>query len=81
MFGKYNGFVSKARVSVFLNACIFFSSKSLMAKLVCHVSERNCMLYRCEKCPGSDSLTENTFRVQSVFLERSIEEDDELTFK
>jgi hypothetical protein len=27
--------------------------KSLMAKLVCDVSERNCMLRRCQKCPGS----------------------------
>ena len=30
--------------------------KSLMAKLVCDVSERNCMLHRCEKCPGSPSV-------------------------
>jgi hypothetical protein len=52
--------------------------KSLMAKLVCDVSERNCMLHRCEKCPGSDSLREH---LQSVYLERSIEEDDELAFK
>ena len=49
-----------------------------MEKLVCDVSERNCMLHRCEKCPGSDSLREH---LQSVFLERSIEEDDEPTFK
>ena len=52
--------------------------KSLMAKLVCDVSERNCMLHQCEKCPGSDSLREH---LQSVFSERSIEEDDELTCK
>ncbi len=52
--------------------------KSLMTKLVCDVNERNCMLYRCEKCPGSDSLREH---LKSVFSERSIEEDDELTFK
>ena len=52
--------------------------KSLIAKLVCDVSERNCMLHWCEKCPGSDSLREH---LQSVFSERSIEEDDELTFK
>ena len=49
-----------------------------MAKLVCDVSERNCMLHRREKCPGSDSLREH---LQSVFSERSIEEDHELTFK
>ncbi len=49
-----------------------------MAKLVCDVSKRNCMLHRCEKCPGSDSLREH---LQSVYSERSIQEDDELTFK
>ena len=52
--------------------------KSLMAKLVCNISERNCMIQRCEKCPGSSNLREH---LQSVFLERSIDEDDELTFK
>ena len=52
--------------------------KSLMAKLVCNTSERNCMIHWCEKCPGSSNLREH---LQSVFLERSIDEDDELTFK
>ena len=52
--------------------------KSLMAKLVCNISERNCMIHRCEKCLGSSNLREH---LQSVFLERSIDEDDELTFK
>jgi hypothetical protein len=52
--------------------------KFLMENLVCNISERNCMLHRCEKCPGSASLREY---LQTVFLERSIEDDDQLTFR
>ena len=52
--------------------------KCLMEKVVCDVSDRNCMLHRCEKCPGAANLKEY---LQSVFTERSIDEEDELTFK
>ena len=50
----------------------------LNGKVVCDVSDRNCMLHRCEKCPGAANLKEY---LQSVFTERSIDEEDELTFK
>ncbi len=53
-------------------------SKMLTGKVVCDVSDRNCMLHCCEKCPGAANLKEY---LQSVFTERSIDEEDELTFK
>ena len=49
-----------------------------MEKVVCDVNDRNCMLHRCEECPGAANLNEY---LESVFTERSIDDEDELTFK
>ena len=30
--------------------------KDLMSKLVCSLDSADCMIHRCEKCPGNDNL-------------------------
>ena len=35
---------------------MFGTYKDLMSKLVCSLDRANCMIHRCEKCPGNDNL-------------------------
>ena len=41
--------------------------------IVCDCDNKTCMVHRCEKCPGTDSLRE--------YLETLLEEGEEVTFQ
>ena len=43
--------------------------KMLIEKVVCDVSNRNCMLRRCENCPGIDELEKH---LKQSFLEHDL---------
>ena len=52
--------------------------KEVMAKLVCDIQSRDCMIHRCEQCPGKDSLAEHLL---NLLNDKEMSEDDEVTFK
>ena len=47
--------------------------KELIAMIVCDCDNKTCMVHRCKKCPGTDSLRE--------YLETLLEEREEVTFQ
>ena len=47
--------------------------KELMEMIVCDCDNRTCMVHRCDKCPGTDSLRE--------YLETLLVEHEEVTFQ
>ena len=44
-----------------------------MEMIVCDCDNKTCMVHRCEKCPGTDSLRE--------YLETILDEHEEVTFQ
>jgi len=52
--------------------------KHLIAQMVCNVDDRNCMLHECERCPGTQSVTE--FLTQQ-FTEEDMDDDDIVSYK
>jgi hypothetical protein len=52
--------------------------KDLMAKLVCDVTSRNCMIHQCDKCPGVEGLSNF---LTELFASADMEDDDIITFK
>ena len=52
--------------------------KDLMALTVCDLNSRECMIHRCNSCPGNDALNDHFL---SVFTKFDMDENDILTFK
>ncbi|CAH0547009.1 unnamed protein product [Brassicogethes aeneus] len=52
--------------------------KNILSTIVCSVDSRNCMLYRCENCPGSEALEQ---LMLDIFSENDLETDDNIAYK
>ena len=53
-----------------------YSYKDLMSYIVCDIEDKNCMMHRCDKCPGKSSLKK--------FIEEKFQEinfEDEISYK
>jgi len=52
--------------------------KTLMSIIVCDIESRDCMVHRCEYCPGKDALCTH---IQTLIAEQlELDEDDMITF-
>ncbi|CAH0556044.1 unnamed protein product [Brassicogethes aeneus] len=52
--------------------------KNILSTIVCSVDSRNCMLHRCENCPGSEALEQ---LMLDIFSENDLETDDNIAYK
>lgn len=52
--------------------------EELMRKLVCDTKSRNCMMHRCDKCPGIESFSNYLL---SLFTQAEMNDDDQIPFK
>lgn len=51
--------------------------KDLLAKVVCSVEDMNCMLHRCEDCPGKTAVVNHLMQL----LTEKYDDTDTITFK
>ena len=52
--------------------------KEILQKLVCSISNRDCMLHMCEACPGRDAVEDF---IRELFSANDFDEDDQINYK
>ena len=76
--GMHSVCVCEIHQNIKLMVTVLPISKDLMAKLVCSLDSRDCMIHRRENCPSKSNLT--TY-IEATFENVDMDPDDTVNFK